>query len=116
MPAPRLLRHLPFALAMVGTIVLAQDSKKLEPLPPVPPPTPEMQPFDAALEPQVTIKKRAGDTVQEYRINGRLYMIKVIPEHGVPYYLVDDRGDGNMVRYNTLDTGVRPPMWVIKEF
>lgn len=102
-------------LLLAASAALAQ-SPKLEPLPAVPPPPPEMVPFDAALEPQVTIRKRDNETVEEFRIAGRLYMIKVTPTHGVPYYLVDDRGDGNMVRRDTLDSGVRPPMWVIKEF
>ena len=103
------------ALLLASTAAIAQTTQ-LEPLPAVPPPPPEMLPFDAALEPQVTIKKRESDTVEEFRIAGRLYMIKVTPAHGVSYYLVDDRGDGNMVRRDSLDAGVRPPMWVIKEF
>jgi hypothetical protein len=103
------------ALLVVSTSAFAQ-APKLEPLPAVPPPPPEMVPFDASLEPQVTIKKRDRETVQEYRISGRLYMIKVTPEHGVPYYLVDDLGDGRMIRRESLDGSVRPPMWVVKEF
>jgi len=96
--------------------VLAQARTDLQPLPAVPPPPPEMVPFDAAMEPQVTIKKRENDTVEEYRVNGRLYMMKVTPPHGVSYYLVDDRGDGTFSRKDALDTGVRVPMWVIGTF
>jgi hypothetical protein len=54
--------------------------------------------------------------VEEYRVNGRLYMMKVTPPHGVSYYLVDDRGDGTFSRKDALDTGVRVPMWVIGTF
>jgi hypothetical protein len=43
-----------------------------------------MAPFDAALEPEVTIKKREGDTVEEHRINGKLYKIKVTPATAFP--------------------------------
>jgi hypothetical protein len=92
--------------------VLAQSADR-QPLPAVPPPPPEMVPFDAALEPQVTIKKRDGDTVEEFRVEGRLYMIKVTPSHGVPYYLIDNQGDGNFMRMETMDTGLRVPQWVI---
>jgi hypothetical protein len=67
-------------------------------------------------EPQVTIIKKADQTVEEYRINGRLYMIKIIPKKGVPYYLVDDQGDGKFSRQEGLDTGLRPPRWVIHTF
>jgi hypothetical protein len=67
-------------------------------------------------EPQVTISKHAEQTVEEYRANGKLYMIKISPKHGIPYYLVDDRGDGKFARQESLDTGLRVPRWVIFRF
>ena len=67
-------------------------------------------------EPQVTIIKRGGNTFEEYRVNGRLYMVKVTPAHGRPYYLIDDRGDGRFTRQDHLDPGVRVPQWVLFEF
>lgn len=87
----------------------------LQPVPEPPAPPPGYQP-DPALEPQVTIIKRGEDRVEEYRINGKLYMVKVTPPHGVPYYLVDSRGDGRMVRQEPLDSGLRVPQWVIGTF
>ena len=48
-------------------------------------------------------------------MNGRLYMLKVTPPYGVPYYMVDNAGDGNFMRHN-LDSGIRVPMWVIGTF
>ena len=33
-------------------------------------------------------------------MNGRLYMVKVTPAHGVPYYLIDNVGRGDFVRYD----------------
>lgn len=83
------------------------------PEPPLPPPGFEL---DQSLEPQVTIQKRGTETVEEYRVNGRLYMIKVTPAHGVPYYLIDDVGRGDFVRRDVFDTRTRPPMWVIKQW
>lgn len=87
----------------------------LEPLPP--PPTfdagPDTAPSD---EPQVTITKETEQTIEEYRAGGKLYMIKITPKHGVPYYLVDDRGDGKFVRQESLDSGLRVPRWVIHKF
>ncbi len=85
----------------------------LQPLPAVPPPPPEMQAFDAAMEPQVTIVKRESETREEYRIKGKLYMVKVTPAVGKPYYLVDRLGDGNFVEANIAPNPVKPPMWVI---
>jgi len=86
----------------------------LEPIPEPPPPPPGLA--DDSLEPQVTIIKRGEDKVEEYRINGRLYMVKVTPPHGVPYYLVDSAGDGTFSRQEPQDSGLRVPRWVIKEF
>ena len=34
--------------------------------------------------------------VEEYRVNNNLYMIKVTPSVGAPYYLVDEDGSGDM--------------------
>ena len=109
----RLLIPLLFALALPAR---AQSRPAdLQPVPEPPPPPPGYQP-DPALEPQVTIIKRGEDRVEEYRINGRLYMVKVTPPHGVPYYLVDDKGDGRMTRQEAMDSGLRVPMWVIGTF
>ncbi len=43
-------------------------------------------------------------------------MIKVTPKHGVPYYLVDPKGDGKFVRRGQINPAVQPPMWVIHRF
>lgn len=89
----------------------------LQPLPEPPPPPPGMV-DDAALEPQVTIRKRGEDKVEEYRMNGKLYMVKVTPPHGTPYYLIDRKGDGSFVQAETGvgDKGISVPMWVIHTF
>ncbi|MBK9161602.1 MAG: DUF2782 domain-containing protein [Nitrosomonadales bacterium] len=83
----------------------------LEPLPP--PPAFDVPPDDA---PEVTITKETEQTIEEYRVGGRLYMIKVIPKVGPPYYLVDDLGDGKFSRQESLDSGLRVPRWVIHKF
>jgi len=116
------MRRLPLALtalfaALFATFALnvaAQNPlPKLEPLPEPPPPPPGV--VDAA-EPQVTITRRGEDKVEEYRMNGKLYMLKVTPPHGVPYYLLDDKGDGSWIRQDSRDSGLRVPMWVIGTF
>ena len=43
-------------------------------------------------------------------------MLKVTPPHGVPYYLVDQKGDGQFSRQDNLDSGVRVPQWVLIRF
>lgn len=67
-------------------------------------------------EAKVKISTQKDMTIEEYRVSGRLYMIKITPKHGKPYYLVDDRGDGRFVRQDGLDSGFRVPRWVIKKF
>ena len=106
------------AFALLAALALPaaaqQGLPKLEPLPEPPPPPPGMR--DADLEPSVTIIRRGEDKVEEYRLNGKLYMIKVTPPHGVPYYLVDEQGHGVLSRKESVDSATRPPMWVIGTF
>jgi hypothetical protein len=42
--------------------------------------------------------------------------MKVTPTQGAPYYLIDERGDGQFVRRDNLDSGLRVPNWVIFRF
>lgn len=65
---------------------------------------------------EVTITKKQDTTIEEYRVGGRLYMIKVTPKHGKPYYLIDQQGDGRFVRRSPSTFMISPPMWVIKKF
>ena len=81
------------------------------------PPSPQLDEDPNELKPVVTTRVEGENTIQEYRIHGRLYMQRVVPKHGRPYVLIDRKGDGTFTRQdNTLDNGVRVPQWVIKEF
>ncbi len=100
------------ALMLCSGLALAQTKQPvLEPLPDVPPP-PAMA-MDPDLEPQVVIRKQGEDTVAEYRIQGKLYMMKVTPPHGVPYYLIDTKGDGSFSRIDNASPMPSVPMWVL---
>lgn len=82
-----------------------------------PPPPPPIVQQDPALEPQVTVRTEGEQTIQEYRLRGKLYMMRVTPKHGRPYILMDHKGDGTFTRQdNTLDSGIRVPQWVLLEF
>jgi hypothetical protein len=81
---------------------------------PEPPPLPPANTEDTYLEPEITIVVSKQTVQYEYRINGRLYMIKVVPQKGKPYYLIDPDGTGQWRRSFTSD--IVPPQWVIKEF
>ena len=103
------------ATAFTLPTLAQQRPADLEPIP-VPPPPP-MGLVDAPSEPQVTIVRRGPDRVEEYRLNGKLYMMKVTPAGGGPsYYLIDKLGNGNWSQHDSLESGLRVPMWVIGTF
>jgi hypothetical protein len=52
--------------------------------------------------------------VEEYRVNNHLYMIKITPTIGAPYYLIDDTGSGDMeYRRDAGGRDNRVPQWVL---
>jgi hypothetical protein len=78
---------------------------------------PALAPLDDSVQPEVTIIEREGETVEEFRINGRLYKVRVTPLRGEPYVLIDHRGDGFFVRQEGPGTpGLSVPQWVIGTF
>lgn len=69
---------------------------------------------EEVLEPEVTIRKRGEDTVEEYRVNGHLYMVKVTPSIGPSYYLVDRDGNGLFDKQmSQVYEDFRVPQWVL---
>lgn len=109
-----------FILALLlAAPVMAQEKTKLpsdlEALPDVPPPPPGVN-LDAGPEVEQRIVVRPEGESVEYRVGGKLFMIKVTPKFGVPYFLVDHKGDGSFAKQEGLDSGVRPPQWVIHQF
>ena len=93
------------------------DKRLIEPPPPPenynPPEAPDAQ--EPAFEPEITITTKGKEIHEEYRVNGKLYMIKIIPAGGKPYYLIDEAGDGTFTR-SDLQPQFTVPMWVIKSF
>lgn len=80
----------------------------------VSPPPPVIGEGGEAPEPEVTIVSRPDGQVREYRVNGQLYMIEVIPKKGPRYYLVDTNGDGNLdLRRGNLEPTMLIPRWTI---
>ncbi len=66
------------------------------------------------LAPAVTLREHDNRTVEEYRVNNNLYMTKITPSVGAPYYLVDDDGSGDAQwRRDPGDRTIRPPQWAI---
>ena len=100
-------------LMLLAAGAAAQPAKpELEPLPEPPPPPAGAGPE----EPAVRIPVQEGDKVEELRQGGRVVMLRVTPPNGRPYYLIDTSGNGNWMRRDSLDDGVRAPMWPIHTF
>jgi hypothetical protein len=126
MPSPdTLMRLTPAVLLLLFAVAARAEDKQTfdtlpEPPPPVknyksPPRPAEKQAEPALPEPEVTITTHGEERHEEYRIAGRLYMVKVTPKHGRPYYLVDKTGKGEFTR-SDFQPSISPPMWVIKRF
>ena len=103
---------LSFAVASPVATAQRKPPPKLEPLPepPPPPPLPDLD------QPAVRIPVQKEDKVEEIRQGGRVVMLKVTPPNGPTYYLIDTTGNGNWMRRDSLDDGVRVPMWPIHQF
>jgi hypothetical protein len=84
--------------SMAAQTLFAQQPESLEPL-------------EEEL-PQVTIVKRGSDTVTEFRLRGKLYMVRVTQPNGATYYLVDQEGNGHWVR-NDGNHKLIVPTWVL---
>lgn len=105
--------------ALILTACLATPLAAQEQAAPPPPPLLD----DSArvtrelMEPQITIIEREGERIEEYRIQGELYMIRVQPENAPAYYLVDTDGDGRLeTQMDELDPKILIPAWVIFSF
>jgi hypothetical protein len=113
---------LPITLLVCGwTPLLAQED--LEKPPPIPaedaheiPIPPKVQ--DEQIEPTVTIREEEERMIEEYRMNGQVYMVKITPKGGIPYYYIDTDGDGQLeldMDKQALNP-VQPVYWKIKEW
>ena len=110
------MHRMPLTIALAGVLLNApaplRADEPVDTSPPVAPSEKEQE----ALQPEVKIIRRTDKTLEEYRINGRLYKIKVIPKVGPPYYLVDRNGNGT---FDTIPVGGGPepdimiPQWVL---
>ncbi|MBY5940196.1 DUF2782 domain-containing protein [Halomonas sp. DP5N14-9] len=67
-------------------------------------------PVLAQAQPDISVRQEANQTLREYRVNGKLYAIKVEPKDGSAYFLVDRNGDGNFERQGSDNVDI--PGWV----
>lgn len=62
---------------------------------------------------ELTRTEPNGDTITEYRVDGRLRALKVVPSRGPTYYLYDRDGDGIVDRQRD---GVSPVYFKLFEW
>ncbi|MCZ6804375.1 MAG: DUF2782 domain-containing protein [Proteobacteria bacterium] len=99
-------------LLFASPALLAGDTNPegLEPVP-EPPILPDPLEKGESIESQITIIHKEDAVIEEYRVNGYLYKVKVTPAFGPIYYLIDHNGDGQLTRHELEDLVV--PQWVL---
>jgi hypothetical protein len=118
-----LLAGLAVAWLSAGVYAQPADPGDLAKPPPIPPETkgdvpipPKIQ--DEQIEPTVTIREEENRMIEEYRRNGQVYMVKVTPRGGKPFYYIDTDGDGTLEldpKQRALNP-VQPVYWKVKEW
>ena len=81
---------------------------------PEPPELPDQIVSGENMSPDITITRNKKGETTEYKVNGKLYMIKISPAGAPAYYMVDSDGDGDLeTRYSGLQDGMQVPQWML---
>lgn len=106
--------------SLVATAVLPVLCVAQTPAPPPAeapqPPALRSNPSDDRLEPVITIRKEGEREIEEYRIRGQLFAMRVKVKGAPAYWLVDPDGSGRMVPGQGIGPTIAVPKWVLKEF
>lgn len=107
-------RGIALIFVLLPALAIAADKPAKATAPP-PPPIVQDDGQDPAeqIQPDVTIKRGEQEVIEEYRINGRLYMVRIFPKVGKPYYLVYPEDGSNPQRYPLDDS---PTYWKLFEW
>ncbi len=101
------------ALALAPTVLFAQDGAGGFLSAPEVPSIPGRYAGDSASAPEVTITETDEGTVYEYRVKGQVYMVKVQPTVGPPYFLLDTNGDGVLDVQERRAPDLAVPQWLL---
>jgi hypothetical protein len=69
---------------------------------------------EADIAPQVRVRDYENRTVEEFSVNNNVYLVRITPAAGAPYYLVDRDGSGDM-EWNRGRPGfdLQVPQWAL---
>ena len=103
------------ALMLVSLPALAADKAPAPPKgsTPVPDGAPTAKDIE---EPSITIRNKGPERIEEYRLRGKLYMIRITPPKGPTYYLIDQMGRGEFTRLEGPAAPTAVPHWVLTTF
>jgi hypothetical protein len=80
---------------------------------PEPPSLPPASYQGETVEPDVTILQTERGLIYEYRVKGQLYMVKIQPPVGPPYFLLDTNGDGVLDAERDRVWNNAVPQWIL---
>ncbi len=110
-------------LLLIGSTGIALAAQPAAPTPPDMIPLPDEDDGAVPLiapqgpnDPDISIRTEGDNTIEEYRRDGQVYMIKVTPRLGPPYYLIDASGQGRFMRHDGPLPPTAPAQWRILEF
>ncbi len=108
------MRRLIILVTFLPGLVIAESPSNGVPATEIPDPPLPVQSGEP-LEPEITIIRRGTKLIHEYRMDGKLYKVKVVPDIGPAYYMIDSDGDGEMeeVRNSDLEKGLNVQQWQI---
>lgn len=66
-----------------------------------------------AVEPEITIREGANETIYEYRVRGRMYMVKIQPQIGPAYFMIDTNGDGTLDQRSNVPMDLNINQWIL---
>jgi hypothetical protein len=106
-----------FGMVILLVSVGASFVNAMQPPPPgmvdAPPPPPPMQSGEPMAGPDVTIIQTENERIYEYRVGATLYMVRIVPRVGPPYYYFDSNGDGELDYHQTDPRQSNVNMWEI---
>ncbi len=107
-----------FTFLLFPFIAVAQNTEQPEAAPPASRSHENVADEPEGFDPggaEINIITEGDKTIEEYSLNGKVYMVKIHQKGFAPYYLIDRDGDGRMDEQvsELMGPGTPPPNWVL---